>query len=180
MINTNKGGKGMSKSLYSLILNDEVVSRIDDVAELAGTNRSSLINRILAEYVSYTTPEQWIRGIFDHLSTILSHTELVVPAAYSGSNFAVTTSLAYKYRPTVKYCVKLYESHEGRIGELKVLYRINSEELLYRIANFFKLFIAVETELSSLPTEYETCSGKFTRTFCVPSGQTYSAEETGR
>ena len=39
----------MGKSLYSLILSDEVVSRVDRLASRQGLNRSQLVNRILAE-----------------------------------------------------------------------------------------------------------------------------------
>ena len=50
----------MKKTLYSLVLNDDVVREVDIMAHKMGTNRSSLINRILAEYVNYVTPEQRI------------------------------------------------------------------------------------------------------------------------
>ena len=49
------------------MLNDEVVREVDLLAHRLGTNRSALINQILAEYVNYTTPE---RRINDVLSTI--------------------------------------------------------------------------------------------------------------
>lgn len=54
----------MKKSLYSLMLSDEVVREIDVAAHRLGTNRSALINRILAEYASVTTPEKRINDIF--------------------------------------------------------------------------------------------------------------------
>ena len=53
----------MANSVYSIVLNDAVVEAIDRLAYQNGTNRSSMINRILAERVSYTTPEQRIRNI---------------------------------------------------------------------------------------------------------------------
>ena len=45
----------MANSVYSIVLNDAVVEAIDRLAYQNGTNRSSMINRILAERVSYTT-----------------------------------------------------------------------------------------------------------------------------
>ena len=39
----------MKKSVYSLVLSDNVVRAIDDLAYKMGTNRSNLINSILAE-----------------------------------------------------------------------------------------------------------------------------------
>ena len=46
----------MKKTLYSLMLDDEVVREVDALAHQLGTNRSNLINQIIAEYVNYTTP----------------------------------------------------------------------------------------------------------------------------
>ena len=50
----------MGKSLYSLMLMDEVVEEIDKLALRLGTNRSNLVNQILAEHVSVSTPEKEI------------------------------------------------------------------------------------------------------------------------
>ena len=48
----------MSKSVYSLVLSDDVVAQIDCAAYALGTSRSNLINQVLAEYVSLITPEK--------------------------------------------------------------------------------------------------------------------------
>ena len=39
------------------MLSDDVVRAVDAAAHAMGTNRSNLINQILADYVSITTPE---------------------------------------------------------------------------------------------------------------------------
>ena len=54
----------MKKTLYSLMLNEEVVREIDALAHQMGTNRSALINQILADYTSVLTPERRIENIF--------------------------------------------------------------------------------------------------------------------
>ena len=54
----------MKKTLYSLMLSEEVVREVDALAHRLGTNRSNLINQILADYVSVTTPERRINDIF--------------------------------------------------------------------------------------------------------------------
>ena len=56
--------KALKKTLYSLMLNDEVVREVDALAHRMGTNRSSLINQILADYVDLTTPERRINDVF--------------------------------------------------------------------------------------------------------------------
>ena len=53
----------MKKTLYSLMLNEEVVREIDRMAHRMGTNRSALINQILADYTSVVTPERRIENI---------------------------------------------------------------------------------------------------------------------
>ena len=55
----------MKKNLYSLTLSDEVVREVDALAHRMGTNRSALVNRILAEYVSVPTPERRWNDIFE-------------------------------------------------------------------------------------------------------------------
>ena len=39
----------MNKSIYSLVLSDEVVDAVDALARTEGMSRSAMINRILAE-----------------------------------------------------------------------------------------------------------------------------------
>ena len=58
-IRIQKEGVGrMSKSVYSLVLSDDVVAAVDRAAYALGSSRSNLINQILAEYVSFITPEK--------------------------------------------------------------------------------------------------------------------------
>ena len=53
----------MKKNMYSLMLAEEVIREVDKLAEQNNTNRSNLVNQILAEYVSLTTPEKHIQNI---------------------------------------------------------------------------------------------------------------------
>ena len=61
----------MKKTLYSLMLNDEVVREVDALAHRMSTNRSNLINQILAEYVRYTTPEMRMHAIFEEMERLM-------------------------------------------------------------------------------------------------------------
>ena len=45
-----KEGEPMNKSVYSLVLADEVVEAIDRMAYSMNTSRSNLINQILADH----------------------------------------------------------------------------------------------------------------------------------
>ena len=55
----------MKKTMYSLMLAEDVIREIDRLAAEKNTNRSNLVNQILAEYVSMTTPEKHVQNIFD-------------------------------------------------------------------------------------------------------------------
>ena len=58
-----KGMIQMGKSVYSLVLMDEVVDAIDQMAYRNNTSRSNLINQILAEHVSLATPEKRMKDV---------------------------------------------------------------------------------------------------------------------
>ena len=58
----------MNKSIYSLVLSDDVVDAVDALARTEGMSRSAMINRILAERVAYTTPEMRLRDILQSLA----------------------------------------------------------------------------------------------------------------
>ena len=62
----------MKKSVYSLVLMDDVIKAVDTEAYRRGTSRSNLINQILAEHLSCVTPEMRMREIFASLSELVS------------------------------------------------------------------------------------------------------------
>ncbi|MCD7768942.1 MAG: ribbon-helix-helix protein, CopG family, partial [Oscillospiraceae bacterium] len=99
----------MKKTLYSLMLSDDVVRAVDQMAHRLGTNRSALVNQILAEYVDLETPERQIQDIFRQMEALLvSDRELVPFVTPNANSISVKSSLQYRYRPTVKYSVELY------------------------------------------------------------------------
>ena len=66
-----KGMIQMGKSVYSLVLMDEVVDAIDQMAYRNNTSRSNLINQILAEHVSLATPEKRMKDVFTSLEQFM-------------------------------------------------------------------------------------------------------------
>lgn len=169
----------MKKTLYSLMLSDDVVREIDSLAHRQGTNRSALVNQILADYVNLMTPERRISDIFRQIGEILgSDRELVPFVAPNASTMSMKSSLQYRYRPTVKYSVELYRDRGGALGELSVVFRTQSEELLGAMDRFFRLWKTVEDELIAgylpRPAEYALYAGRFTRTISLPASRDYS------
>ena len=107
----------MKKSLYSLMLSDDVVAEIDSAAHRLGTNRSALINRILAEYASVVTPEKRINDIFSFIGEFFGGESDIVPLVVPNQDtMLLKSSLKFKYRPTVRYEVELRSVGEKTSG----------------------------------------------------------------
>ena len=140
------GGMGkLKKSVYSVVLSDRVVSGIDRLAYAKGTNRSGMINRILAEYLSLTTPEMRISDIFEELSGILFSGEVFKMSAPPTPRILSARSvLSYKYNPTVRYAVELYRVTEGCEGEIRVSMRTKNEALTSALATFYSVWTELE------------------------------------
>lgn len=169
----------MSKSLYSVILTDEIVYEIDRLALRENTNRSNLINQILAEYVSYTTPEMRINSIFKTIENIINESTYLVPQVLpQKSTMSLKGNLDYRYRPTIKYDVELFKTVEDNsIGRLSVIFRTQSPALLNEINEFFKLWCYLESNVFKKNVTYTLSEGKFTRNITLNPNKTYSAEE---
>ena len=172
----------MKKTLYSLMLSDDVVRAVDELAHSLGTNRSSLINQILADYVSITTPERRINDIFQAIEQMLAPSRELVPFfSPRALTMSLKSSLEYKYRPTVKYEVQLFRSTDGPLGELSVVFRTQSAALIEAMTQFFRLWKHTEDRLLapliSEELDYALYDGKFVRTIAVPRGRDVTADE---
>lgn len=171
----------MKKTLYSLMLNEDVVREVDAMAHRMGTNRSALINRILAEYVNYVTPEQRINDILSSIESLMAPSRELVPVfAPNSFSMYLKSSLEYKYRPTVKYEVELYKGEGESIGQLSVLFRTQSMALISAMTDFFRLWCRIEQAhllpLTGASIEYALGDGKFIRSISAPD-RSCSSEE---
>lgn len=175
----------MKKNMYSLMLAEDVIQAIDELASEKNTNRSSLINQILADYVSLTTPEKHVRNIFDIIENFISRQSGNL--LYSQPNdmtMSIKSPLQYHYRPTIRYEVEMYRTPRQTIGQLKIIFRTTSSELLVELTRFFKLWMQLENIyikqfFSKGAIEYGLENGKFWRTFAVPNDSDYTEEQIG-
>ena len=166
------------------MLNDEVVREVDTLAHRLGTNRSALINQILAEYVNYTTPERRINDVLSAIDQLMRPTRDLVPFFVpNASSLSLKSSLEYKYRPTVKYEVELYRGGEESIGSLSVVFRTQSAALIQAMTEFFRLWKRIE-DLHLRPRtgariDYALYDGKFLRSIAVPDRDCTAQELAG-
>ena len=171
----------MKKNLYSLTLSDDVVREVDALAHRMGTNRSALVNQILAEYVSVPTPERRWNDIFEAIEELMTPTRELVPFFSPNSySMSLKSSLEYKYRPTVKYEVELYRGHDESIGQLSVIFRTQSAALISDMTDFFRLWHGIEQKY--LPhygvenVDYALYYNKFCRSIVVPKKNSSTEE----
>mgnify|MGYP002546658548 CR=1 FL=1 len=172
----------MKKNLYSLTLSDEVVREVDALAHRMGTNRSALVNRILAEYVSVPTPERRWNDIFEAIEELMTPTRELVPFFSPGSStMSLKSSLSYKYRPTVKYEVDLSSGDSQTMGTLNIVFRTQSAALIRSITEFFRIWKSIEDAhlrpvMEQEPPKYALYDGKFIRSISVPNHDCSSDE----
>lgn len=156
----------MKKSVYSLVLMDDVIKAVDEQAYRLGTSRSNLINQILAEHLSCVTPEMRMREIFAQM-TELMNSSFRIQEQRSPSLMTVKTALEYKYRPTINYKVELERSPQQYLGTLRVSIRTQSAALIDMFHSFFTYRAKLENSyLSRLGINSYSCEigdGSFSR-----------------
>lgn len=169
----------MKKNVYSVVLSEDVVAAIDRLAYVNGTNRSGMINRILAEYVSYETPEMKLRNIFSEISEMLcAHDNFKLISDAADTVMSLRSPIVYKYNPSVRYSIELYKSSESNsVGKIRALLRTQNTALIEYFAEFCREFDNVEKKFNvNVPSTIS--EGKYSR-LIVPKSNPYAAGEGG-
>lgn len=176
-----KGATPMKKSVYSLVLSDDVIEAIDRLAYSKGTSRSAMINGILAEAVSYTTPEKRMNDIFGAIESLMGSTGFQIQPQPSDAMLSIRSALKYKYKPVIRYGLELYRSFDKTIGQLRVSFRTQSETLKSDLTEFLKLWAELENKciVKFFPEgiSYTIDDGKFTRTFRLPEAIEHRSDD---
>ncbi len=165
----------MGKSMYSIILSDEVVDAVDSAAYKYGVSRSGLIDRILAGYLSCPIPEIRIEDTLSQMEKILSGLEnFHLNYRPHCSVFSVQSALRYRYKPTVRYALELYRQAGDSIGELRVSLRTQNRSLICALTDFFSIWDGIENRFigSRFPGSRVPCSlsdGKYVRQLAMPA-----------
>ncbi len=175
----------MSKSVYSLVLTDEVIDAIDRLAYATGISRSGFIDRVLAERVGFSTAEMRTDGIFESLNRLFSEGGDGFIVKSENQSMLIRSSLKYKYKPTIRYSLQLLRTGEYTEGELKVSFRTQSEELKKKMEDFLRLWAKLENTyiVKYFPDgiRYFIEDGRFSRVFVLPEGyRNKSNEDIGK
>lgn len=161
----------MQKSIYSLVLMDDVIAAVDKEAYRLNTSRSNLINQILAEHLACVTPEMKMQEIFNSISDMLEG-HFQIQQQSSNSLMTIKSALQYKYKPTVNYKVELFRNPNNYIGQIKVQIRSQSSTIIKLFEDFFKLWVQLEANIlvNKIQSDYifKLESGKFVRQLFNP------------
>ncbi len=165
----------MNKSVYSVLLSDELVDKLDEVAYKKGVSRSVMLDRLLAEYLTVETAEMKMNNVFTEIGRLIERCAglrfIDQPSGYMAS---VQSALAYKYNPTVKYSIELFPA--GDLGQLKISLRSKNVELMQLMERFYDFFISLERKYIG-ERAYGYDGGRFVRVMLRPE---VSNEKTGK
>lgn len=172
----------MKKNMYSLMLSEDVIRAIDELAAEQGTNRSNLINQILAEHVSLVTPEKHVGRVFDMICSLMdgrgSYRTYAEP---NNLTMSIKSVLKYHYRPTIRYEVEMARFSDEATGRIKINFRTTSSELMMELTKFFKLWMQLESvyliPCFGCAPEYAVEPGRFRRTFRMYGDNPFTDEE---
>jgi len=174
---------GMGRNVYSLVLIDDVVDAIDKIAYEKKTSRSNLINQILAEYCSYSTPEMRMRDIFESVEQSMADWEsFQVQLQPSDAMISIRSALRYRYKPTIRYMLELYRTCGPTVGELRVSMRTQSQQLIQILDDFFSFWFSLENKYigSLFPHGKVACEitpGRCARQFLLPRDRSQQTNE---
>ena len=171
---------GPSKSVYSLVLSDEVIRAVDRLAYQMNTSRSNMINQILAEYTSLLTPEKRMSTVFDEIQNLLiSGAGFQLLMKPSDSMLSLRQALNYKYNPTVRYSIELVQTDRGSLIRLKVILRSQNQTLIHYLSQFFSLWQELEKKAGGVKNGWSIEDARYTRVLDLP-GEEISDEDFGQ
>jgi predicted transcriptional regulator len=173
----------MDRNVYSLVLSDDIVAAVDKLAYERATSRSNLINQILAEYLSFSTPEMRMKNIFDFVEQTIADIDCFqIQFQPSDAMISIRSALRYRYNPTIRYVLELYRQCEPTVGEVRVSMRTQSRPLIQILTNFFVFWDDMEHRVlpsfsPNCPVESRIDAGRYTRKFLQPPEQERQTDE---
>ena len=119
-----------------------------------------------------------MRDIFDSIFRLMDERFIQDSTVGVPTALAFRSSIAYKYKPTVRYSVELLRAPEGeRIGNLKISFRTRSQAFMNMLGGFFSLWINTERSFNKRVAEYKADNDKLVRAIYFPKGVSSATSE---
>jgi len=173
----------VKKSVYSLVLSEDVVEAVDRMAYARGTSRSNLVNQLLADAVGYVTPERRMADILDTLSRQMTGLFQLQEQAADGM-LTIRSPLRYRYKPTIRYRVELNRQNDEHpdhaVGLLHASFRTQSKPLIEEAEAFFRCWSELEEKYRGISkTDYSIEDGTWHRRVAVRTNESSTAQQIG-
>ena len=150
-----KSEANMSKSIYSLLLSDDVVQQLDEVAASRGLSRSAVIDAILAEYTGVSNGDEKMRNVWQEMEKLLARTHTMHFVNNAQTNLAqIVTTLPFKYSPKIRYQLEL-SNKDDRICAITLNTRTQNPLLTTAFDNFYQRLAVLERQyLNNVSARY--------------------------
>ena len=133
------------RSVYSILLDDDMIAAVDRIAQRNGISRSAMIERLISERISYISPQNRISEIFEDIGRLMSGVDGFTSWLSSDRTAYQLKSGMARFRPSVRYEVKIYDRMSGAdFGELDVYIRSDDPAVLSSGEDFFRAFCRLE------------------------------------
>lgn len=137
----------MANKMYSLMLMEEVVREIDRLAYEKRTNRSSLINEILAERVGFKTETALLKSYKDTLLSYMDTQSAWQRTSHdTDQSIQVRTFLPYKYNPSIVYRLDFEEIDGRKMTVIRLFSRSSATLFIENLNTFFRKINQAELE----------------------------------
>lgn len=145
----------MSKSIYSLLLSDDVVAAVDAMAAVRGLSRSAVVDSLLSECVGLQTGDVRMRNIWEEMDVMLARVSAMHFVNNAQINLAqIITSLPVKYSPKIRYQLELTEG-ERSVCAITLNTRTQNPLLTMAFDNFYQRLAALERQyLNNVTAHY--------------------------
>ncbi|MBR5088843.1 MAG: hypothetical protein IK093_05405 [Ruminiclostridium sp.] len=157
----------MNKSVYSLVLSDEVIAAVDRAAHRTGLSRSAYINNVLAEAVSYTTPEKRMNDIFSEIEQLMNGDIFRIMPRPSETALAMRSALHFKYNPVIRYSIEFSKDDTKLSAKFTAYLRTQSAALISCYSAFLALWVELDSSSFNKGYVYSVEGEKFTRYFDI-------------
>lgn len=163
----------MSKQIYSLVLSEQVVEKVDREALVRGISRSQIINDLLCQSFGVWTPDLKMNRVMDLMTEAFRGLDTMqMVSATHGNTLQLRTSVSYKYKPKLKYVIEMSGKNHPLLANLKIYSRTTSEPFLQCLVMFFGYISDFEESIAPqiglrqvLSTGYAYEDNKFVKRF---------------
>lgn len=136
----------MGNQIISVVIQDEVMERVDRLARKRGVSRSRAVSEILADHFGMVTPQAKINRVMDRIEGHIQEAGVwQMLSKVKGSSIQCRTTVGYKYNPKVRFMLELSGREVDKLASLKIVSRTQNPLFHQHLKRFFQLIEQIES-----------------------------------